>query len=180
MENDTHAPLGTGSRRRACGVLAAAVLACLALAACAGYGLQSREALNLPEDRRDLCIVAVDNPTLRPDLSAQLRNLLRDELAKRGRVRWVDRAKATAVVHLAVESFTSQTTLTGSHDETLKSAATINLSAWIESRPEGKDLWRSRQVSVSRTYTGNNSAEAEDQVLELAAQRLADLMGQAY
>jgi len=165
---------------RLCGALLALALACAALAACAGYSLQSREILALPEDRRDLCIVSVDNPTLRPDLSAQLRNLLRDELAKRGRIRWVPRDQATAIIHLAVQDFNSQSSLTGSHDETLKSTATISLTARIERRPEGGDLWRSGDVSVSRTYTGNNASDAEAEVLEQAAQRLADLMGQAY
>jgi len=175
-----HALSGRRPARRGLGARLAAALACVVLAACTGYRLQSQETLAMPEDRRDLCIVAVDNPTLRPDLSAQLRNLLRDELSKRGRVRWVSRDQATAVIHLAVEDFTSQSTLTGTHDETLKSTATINLRAWIERRPEGGELWRSGGVSVSRSYTGSNEADAEAQVLEQAIQRLADLMGQAY
>ncbi|MEW5773717.1 MAG: LPS assembly lipoprotein LptE [Thermodesulfobacteriota bacterium] len=166
------------ARVRILGALLA--LACLALAACAGYSPQGRGGLVLPEGRRDLCIVEVENPTLRPDLSALLRNLLRDELARRGQVRWTDREHATALVHLAVEDFTSQTLLTGSHEQTLKSSASITVEAWIERRPEGDQIWRSGRVGVSRSFTGNDRADAEARVLEQAAQRLADLLAQSY
>lgn len=168
-------PCGRAARR-----LLAAALAGLLLAACAGYGPAGRAALTLPEGRRDLCIVEVENPTLRPDLSAQLRNLLRDELSRRGQVRWTDRENATALVHLEVDDFSSQTALTGSHDETLKSTAAIAVEAWIERRPEGGVLWRSGRVSLSRSFTGNDRSDAEARVLEQAAQRLADQLGQAY
>ncbi len=160
-------------------LLAAAALAVL-LAACAGYGPQGRTALTLPEGRRDLYIVEVENPSLRPDLSAQLRALLRDELSKRGQVRWTDREHATAVIHLTVHDFKSSSALTGSHDETLKSTATISLEARMERRPEGGDLWRSGRVSVSRSYTGNDRADAEAEVLDRAVQQLVDQLGQAY
>ena len=160
-------------------VLAALVLAAL-LVACAGYGPSSQAALTLPEGRRDLCIVEVDNPTLRPDLSAQLRGLLRDELSRRSQVRWTDREHATGLVHLLVHDFSSQTTLTGSHEQTLKSTASISVEAWIERRPEGGELWRTGRVSLSRSFTGNDRSDAETRVLEQAAQRLADLLGQAY
>jgi hypothetical protein len=160
-------------------LLAAVALAAL-LTACAGYGPQGKSTLTLPENRRDLCIVQVDNPTLRPDLSAQLRALLRDEMSKRGQVRWTDREHASAVVHLEVHDFSSQSALTGSHEETLKSTANISLEARIEGRPEGAVLWRSGLVSVSRSFTGNNRADAEARVLDQAVQRLVDLLGQAY
>ena len=180
MRNRISAQLAQSAAGRLLRALLAAALAGLALAACAGYGPQGRETLSLPEDRRDLCIVSVDNPTLRPSLSSQLRNLLRDELSKRGQIRWTSREKATAIVHLRVQDFSSQTTLAGSHDETLKSTASITVEAWIERRPEGGLLWKPHTVSIARSYTANDRSDAEDQVLEQAAQRLADLMNQAY
>lgn len=158
----------------------AGVLLGAALAACTGYAPEGRAPLLLPGACRDLYIASVENPTLRPDLSARLRELLRDELAKRGRVRWTDRDQATALVNIAVHDFSSRTALTGSREETIKSTASIDLEAWIERRPEGGELWRSGRVSLSQSFLGGGREDAEAKVLEMAAQRLADLLGQAY
>lgn len=162
-------------------VLAALVLA-LVVCSCAGYRAASdREApLKLPEQFRDLYLRSVDNPTMEPGLEAQLRSALRDELTRRARVLWVDRERATAYVDLTVHQFTSQTSLTGADDETIKSTASIELSAAIVRRSDGSRIWSADHVSYGQTYSGDARSQAEQAVLDIAVRRLVDRMGQAY
>ena len=163
---------------RVLAVLALAVLVC----SCAGYRAASDgdAPLKLPAEFRDLFLRTVDNPTMEPGLEAQLRSALRDELTRRARVLWVDRERATAYVDVTVHQFTSQTSLTGADDETIKSTASIDLSAVVVRRSDGSRIWSADHVSYGQTYSGDVRTQAEEAVLDIAVRRLVDRMGQAY
>ncbi len=162
--------------------LVAVLVLALVAASCSGYRAASdREApLKLPEEYRDLYLRSVENPTMNPDLEARLRTALRDELTRRARVLWVGREQATAYVDLKVNRFTSQTSLTGADDETIKSTASIDLSATIVRRADGSRIWGADHVGYSQSFSGDAKAEAEDAVLDIAVRRLVDRLGQAY
>lgn len=162
------------------------ILAALSLAflvcSCAGYRMASdREApLNLPEKYRDLFIRNVENPTMTPGLEDSLRTALRDELTRRARVLWVPRERASAYVDMTIHRYTSQTSLTGTEDETIKSSASIDVSLVIVRRSDGSQLWRADHVGHSESFTGDDQAEAQKHVLNLAVRKIVDRLSQDY
>jgi len=159
-------------------ILALSLLVC----SCTGYrAAADREApLKLPENFRDLHLRSVENPTMDQGLEARLRSTLRDELTRRARVLWVPRESATAYVDVTVHHFTSHTSLTGADDETIKSNASIELSAALVRRSDGSLIWSSDHVGYSQSFSGDNRAQAEATVLDMAVRRMVDSMGQNY
>ncbi|WP_461208492.1 LPS assembly lipoprotein LptE [Desulfocurvus sp. DL9XJH121] len=159
--------------------LAALVLA-LALSACAGYSITSKDGgtLALAPEYRTLFLKSVENPTLKPGVSADLRSRLRDEFSRRGGITWVDRDKAAAYLHVKVVSFTTSAAITDEDDETLKSSASISMEAWITKKSDGSELWRGA-ASHSETFLTDRE-QAEEDVIEHAARKLADRLSQNY
>ncbi|WP_028586155.1 LPS assembly lipoprotein LptE [Desulfocurvus vexinensis] len=162
-------------------VLAALALG-LVLASCSGYrnSAEPDAPLKLPADCRSLFLRTVTNPTMAPGLEATLRSALRDELTRRARVAWASREAATAYVDVTVHRFTSQTSLTGSDDETLKSSASISLTVEIFRRSDGALVWSADKVGASESFTGNDRTQAEANVLDMAVRRAVDRMAQNY
>ena len=142
-----------------------------------GYHLRDKSPVSLPEEYRSLFIASVDNPTLKPWLEARLRAMVRDEFTRRGRIEWVPRDQASAFLRIKVYDFSSSTSVSGSKDETVKSAAGIDLEAWIVSRKDGSVLWRSNRVSCGQSFLAGGRDQAEAKVLDLAVRELADRLG---
>jgi hypothetical protein len=134
----------------------------------------------LPDDRRALFIEEIENPTLMTSLNFRLRSLIRDELSRRGNVRWVDAGEASAVMQIEILTFTSSVTVTGSQDQTLRSAAVIVINGTILSAADRSVLWTSGNVSARESFTSGGEEDAEDRVIQLAVQRMVDRLAQNY
>ncbi|NJB68999.1 hypothetical protein GGQ74_002693 [Desulfobaculum xiamenense] len=160
-------------------ILLSAVLA-LALSGCGYHATGHGEHLVLDASHRALCIRSVENPTLKPWLESVLRAEVRDEFTRRGHIDWASVKDAQADLHLVVNSFRSDASLTDSDDETIKSSSTITLTARIVSRDTGAELWNSGPVSASQSFTTGGKESAEHVVVNLAVRRLADRLTQAY
>lgn len=158
----------------------AAMALVLALTAC-GYhvtSLQKNAPLALPKDCRSLFLKSVENPTLNPEIDLTLRTEVRDEFTKHGGVTWAKREAATGYLHIKVISFTTSSSVTDENDNTLQSTASISMVAWVTRKSDGKEVWRCG-TSHSETFTSDEESAKED-VIEVAARKLADRMREDY
>ncbi|WP_319469048.1 LPS assembly lipoprotein LptE [uncultured Pseudodesulfovibrio sp.] len=152
----------------------------LLLAAC-GYGFGEQGQSVLSEQDRTLAIAEVKNPTTISWLEPRIRRILRDELTRRGIVKWVDsRSQADALITINIEKFYRPTTVSGEKDQTLQSSANFVFSAEIKSATDGSVLWNSGSISQSWPFFSGQEAEADKEVTLLGIRRLADRMSQNY
>lgn len=152
----------------------------LILQAGCGYRNTAHGPVVLPEDRRTLFIEEIENPTLMTSLDYRLRSLVRDELSRRGNIRWVVAGEASSVMQIEILTFTSSVTVTGSEDQTLRSAAVIVINGTILSAADRSVLWTSGNVSARESFVSGGEEDAEDRVIQLAVQRLVDRLAQNY
>lgn len=159
-------------------LLALVLAAALGLSAC-GYRLTGTPMV-LDEKFRDLAIDEVRNPSLETTLEPRLRAFFRDELTRRGTVRWVPASQAKSLVRFNIKRFLLTSQVKGVQDVTLKYRAEIELSGRIVRKDDGAVLWDSGAVNVSESYFEGGADQAENLILELAVRRMADLLSEGY
>lgn len=114
-------------------------------------------------------------------LEPRIRRILRDELTRRGIVKWVDsKSQADALITINIEKFYRPTTVSGEKDQTLQSSANFVFSAEIKSATDGSIIWNSGSISQSWPFFSGQEAEADKEVTLLGIRRLADRMSQNY
>ena len=96
-------------------LIALILLALLGLTACGGYRLTGGS-LNLDEKFRELAVDEVRNPSLETTLEPRLRAFFRDELTRRGGVRWVDPSQAKSLVRFNIKRFLLTSQVKGVQD----------------------------------------------------------------
>lgn len=153
----------------------------LALAGC-GYSVGGAgESSVLGAEYRTLAIGGVENPTTLAWLEPRIRQLLRDELNRRGSVTWTDsRSKADALVNVTIIKYYRPTAVEGSRDQTLRSSAIFEFSAEIKSATDGHVVWNSGMISQDWPFYSGQEDEADAEVTSLGIRRLADRMEQNY
>jgi hypothetical protein len=155
------------------------LLLLLLLAGC-GYSFGGSGSV-LPEEYRTLAISGVENPTTLTWLEPRLRKLLRDELTRRGSIKWVDdRKDAEALISIRIIRYNRPTSVAGQGDVTLQSTASIQFEATIKSNIDGSVLWSSGEITQDWPFFSGQEAEADQEVTRLAIRRLADRMAQDY
>lgn len=157
----------------------AALLALLVLASC-GYRNSQQGPMALPEDKRKLFFEEVENPTLRADLNARLRSLLRDEITRRGKVEWVPREQAEALLSIEIHEFTSSTALTGAEGQTLRLSSVISIEGVIVSAADRSILWSSGRVTAKASFLSGGREAAEERVILLAVEEVVDKLGHNF
>ena len=157
-----------------------ALLGLLVLSAC-GYSMGEADHSVLAPQYRTLAVSGVDNPSTQTWLEPMVRKLLRDELTRRGVIKWTDdTAKADALIHITIERYSRPTSLEGGNNETLRSSASIKLHATITSAIDGKELWSSGSISESWSFYSGQESQADEEVTRLVIRRLADRMSENY
>jgi hypothetical protein len=152
----------------------------LLLSAC-GYGFGPQRAdFVLPEDRRALFIIEVDNPTTESWLEPTLRADLRDELTRRGHISWTDRNRATALVRVTIESYSRPRALTGKEETTVYRNASIKVNMRIVDPVDNTAIWSSGSVQAQYPFLQGDEREADETVVKLAVRQLADRMNESY
>ncbi|MGE4551726.1 MAG: LPS assembly lipoprotein LptE [Desulfovibrionaceae bacterium] len=153
---------------------------CLGLSAC-GYSLASRGPSALKDNQRKLYLVSVENPSLDTWVGPELRSRLRDEINNRHVARWTERSNAQGLVEVVIDRFTtSETTVTGESDQSLRYAASISVSMHIVSPLDGSVLWSSGSVGASESFYGKDAASARERVVRLAVERMVDRLSENY
>lgn len=151
----------------------------LPLTAC-GYKFAGGEHASLEPQYRKLYIDEVEHPTTLPWMEARLRSLLRDEFNRRSWVTWTTRNKATAWIKLNVQKYSRKASVTGDKDQTLRSTASITMTATIVSPADGRVLWSSGTISANWPYYGGEEEEADQEVTKRAIEILAERLSQNY
>ncbi len=157
--------------------LGVAALVTLLLAAC-GYRCGG-EAPAVLQGRTNVAMGAFENPTVETWLEPSLRARVRDELASRALVTWTERGKADMTLGIQILRYSDLSTVKNEHEKTLKKAVTLRLEAKLLDAKNQTLVWRSGPFEVSWSYT-DDSAEAQEQILLLAARTLADRLGHAF
>jgi ribosomal protein L31 len=157
-----------------------ALLGLLILSAC-GYSMGESEHSVLKPEFRTIAISGVDNATTQTWLEPRIRKLLKDELNRRGTIRWVDDRKAAdALIHINISRYNRPTALEGDKDQTLRSNASIRLQATIRSTTGDEVLWESGIISQSWPFYTGQESQADKEVTSLAIRQLADKMSENY
>ena len=155
------------------------VLVC-ALTGC-GYSFSAMAPIDLPKDQTLLCITKFVNPSTEAWLEPSLRAELRDEFTRRGQVKWVAKNEAETLVTIRVIRYSSSSTLKGSDDETVTSAIQLSVAVDMYNAVEHNVIWTSGTVNVSQSFKGESTEQkAREDAVSLAAERIADRLGQAF
>lgn len=156
-------------------------LALLCLLAACGYRLSAQAPISLPQNNTKLFLGKVTNPSTETWLEPMLRNSLRDELTRRGRVTWVDRDEAQSSVTLHVRQYSSSDSVKGLDDVTVTSQVVIQLEANFFSTETNSLIWTSGLVTASESYRGAaNKRQATQNAVNLAMRMVADRLSQQF
>jgi len=149
-----------------------------------GYQLSASAPIALPEGMSALYLEGVSNPTTQSWLEPSLRSALRDEFTRRGQVSWVDRQDADGLLKIDILSYTSGTKLENALEETVRSQVVLRLQATISRGSDQTMAWSSGRVSARESFSGAEDGpearDAEQRVVALAVEKLADTLGQEF
>ncbi len=173
--------------------MGAMLVIALFLPAC-GYQLTANAPIDLPQDSTRLFLRKVTDPTTETWMEPMLRSALRDELTRRGNVKWVSLDEAQATVNIDVRSYSTSDAVKGRDDVTIKSSATIQLEVTFHNADTGVLIWTSGPVVASESYRGEgglrtatgeyqpSSAKraATQAAVELAMRLVADRLNQNF
>ena len=127
------------------------LLLCALLLGGCGYGFspQGPSVLRTEQGKgkSTLAVGQVKNPTLETWMEPALRNALRDEIAVREPVRWVEPSEADMLLDLDITRYTVSAAVQDAKDSTLKYKLELVLDATLKDRGQGTVIWRSGPVS---------------------------------
>ena len=148
----------------------------LLLSGC-GYHFSSVSPVSLPHGYRSLYIARVVNPSQEAWLEPKIRSYLRDELVRRGQVRWVSRDKAEALVRIKIKEF-STSSVKGENDQSIKYIVHVVLEVLMFSARDKSLIWTSGQINGSKSYYNEDEKrEAAEQAVERALEQVVDHLG---
>ncbi|MFP4657185.1 MAG: LPS assembly lipoprotein LptE [Desulfonatronovibrionaceae bacterium] len=157
------------------------LLACVLSGVGCGYHFSSTSPITIPRDQSRLYLSRVDNPTQQGWLSPYVRSTLRDELARRGQVSWVDRDQAETLVRVEVRDFSSSDSVKAEEDKSVKFSARITLRVLMSNATDGSPLWNSGWVSGSESfYAEGEKRTAGQKAVDEALRRAADGLGKQF
>jgi len=159
------------------------LVAALALSGC-GYQLSASAPIALPEGMTALYLENIVNPTTQSWLDPTLRSTLRDEFTRRGQVRWVEKQEADGLLEIEILSYTSGTKLENALEKTVRSQVVLQLQASILRGTDQTRAWSSGRISARESFSGledgPEARDAEQRVVDLAVEKLADSLGQEF
>lgn len=157
-----------------------------------GYNFVGGTVINMPQDKRDLYISLVQDPTQEAWLEPYLRATFQDEFSRRGGVYWVSEDQAQALVHIFIHQFRTADSLTRERDRTVKADISIILEVKILSADAGEEIWSSGSVSGRSSYfltaedavisgvQGPEQRRASEEAVDQAVTRVADGLGHGF
>jgi outer membrane lipopolysaccharide assembly protein LptE/RlpB len=157
-----------------------------------GYNFIGGSPINLPQDKSDLYITLVQDPTQEAWLEPYLRSTFQDEFSSRGGVNWVSEDQAQALVHIFIHQFRTADSLTSEMDRTVKADVTIVLEVKMLSADTGEEVWSSGNVSGRSSYfmtaedasmsgvQGPEQRRASEEAVDQAVTRIADRLGHGF
>lgn len=163
--------------------LLSGLLVCLMLAGC-GYVWRGQEG-SLSENSvlgggdKTLKIKSVEQTTLYPWLTYQIRSRVRDDINARGLAKWVDDGPADYTLTVRVPSF--QVRSYGQYgSSTQLYTATINMEFIVYDGKTNTQVWQSGNISYNENYENSDEETAIKSILELAIRRCMDALQQRF
>jgi outer membrane lipopolysaccharide assembly protein LptE/RlpB len=151
----------------------------LLLSGC-GYHFSSLSPVSLPRGYSCLYISRVVNPSQESWLEPKIRSYLRDELTRRGQVRWVSKDKAEILVRINIKEF-STASVKGENDLSVKYVAQVVLEVLMFSARDKTLIWTSGQITGNKSYYNENEKkEAAEQAVEKALELVVDRLGNGF
>lgn len=156
------------------------------------YNFVGGSPINLPQEKSDLYISLVQDPTQEAWLEPYLRSTFQDEFSRRGGVNWVSEDQAQALVHIFIHQFRTADSLTRERDRTVKADVTIILEVKMLSAETGEEIWSSGNVSGRSSYflraedasmsgvQGPEQRGASEEAVDQAVTRIADGLGHGF
>lgn len=162
------------------GRLLGAMLVIALLSAC-GYQLSAHAPITLPQNKTLLYLNKVTNPTTETWMEPMLRTSIRDELSRRGKVKWVDRDTAQATVNVDVRQYSTSESVKGHDEITYKSRATILLEVSFFDADTSSLIWTSGPITAFESYRdAANKREATQDAVDQAMRMVADRLAQKF
>lgn len=156
---------------------------CLLLAGC-GYVWRGQEG-SLSENSvlgngsKTLRMKSVEQTTLYPWLTYQIRSLVRDDINARSLAKWVDDGPADYTLTVRVPSF--QVRNYGQYRSASELyTATITMEFIVYDGKTNTEVWRSGSIYYSENYENSNEETAIRSILELAVRRCMDALQQRF
>ena len=145
-----------------------------------GYHFSSLSPVSLPQGYSCLYISRVVNPSQESWLEPKIRSYLRDELTRRGQMRWVSKDKAEVLVRINIKEF-STASVKGKNDLSIKYVAQVVLEVQMLSAKDKALIWTSGQINGSKSYYNENEKrEAAEQAVEKALDLVVDRLGNGF
>lgn len=151
-------------------------LACLLIASGCGYKLASEEPSVLGNGEKTLKVKRVENPTLYPWLSYQMRTVLHDEVNYRQLAKWVDSGEADYEIEIVVKRFNLQDHGYTSSGNSVMYSASMTMYMALYDGSTNKQVWSSGDIRYSRVYDTDNAQAATDELSRELIFRCLDRM----
>ena len=182
---------GYGRLYRLAAGLLSGLLVCLMLTGC-GYVWRGQEG-SLSENSvlgngsKTLKIKSVEQTSLYPWLTYQVRSLVRDDINARNLAKWVDDGQADYTLTVRIPSFKVRSY--GQYRSASQLyTATISIefivydvdSVWLVHIVSNTEVWRSGPIYYEENYENANEESAIKSILEMAVRRCMDALQQRF
>ena len=159
--------------------LVALALLCLLQAGC-GYKLASDEPSVLGSGEKTVKIKRVENPTLYPWLSPQIRTIVHDEVNYRKLGRWVDSGEADYELDVEVTRFRVSDHGYSREGTSVMYSASMTMIISVYDGSTNKLVWSSGRIDLSRVYDTDGAQAAAQELSRELVRRGMDRMRFAF
>lgn len=159
--------------------LVALALLCLLQAGC-GYKLASDEPSVLGSGEKTVKIKRVENPTLYPWLSPQIRTIVHDEVNYRKLGRWVDSGEADYELDVEVTRFRVSDHGYSREGTSVMYSASMTMIISVYDGSTNKLIWSSGKIELSRVYDTDSAQAAAQELSRELVRRGMDRMMFAF
>ena len=159
--------------------LVALALLCLLQAGC-GYKLASDEPSVLGSGEKTVKIKRVENPTLYPWLSPQIRTIVHDEVNYRKLGRWVDSGEADYELDVEVTRFRVSDHGYSREGTSVMYSASMTMIISVYDGSTNKLVWSSGRIDLSRVYDTDSAQAAALELSRELVRRGMDRMRFAF
>ena len=125
-------------------------------------------------------IKGVSNPTLYISLEHQLRGAFRDAIANRKIARWQDSGLADYELQINIIRYTMDGWGYSQSGDSVMYRAYAVMEAIVYSGETNSEVWRSGQISLSRTYDTDNEMDAAYALSLELVERIVDRMRSVF
>ncbi|MBT8762685.1 hypothetical protein KFV02_01915 [Desulfohalobiaceae bacterium Ax17] len=146
-----------------------------------GYHFSSFSPVTLPRGYTSLYISRVVNPSQESWLEPKIRSYLREELTRRGQVRWVSKDKAEVLIRVNIKEISTASSIKGENDQSIKYVARVVLEVLMFSAMDKTLIWTSGLINGNKSfYNESEKKVATEEAVERALDLVLDRLGNRF